>query len=244
MPLLVVLSVVIQAIFIVHAHKTGRRDWIWILLVIPVAGCIFYFFLEMLPEIRNSREGKRAVKTILKTIDPEMDLKRAAKELMISDNVQNKLNLAQECINQRLYEEAINLYQSSLTGIYKDDPKIMLSLAQTLFLNQEYTNTKETLDNLIQTNPDFKSQEGHLLYARTLESLNDIDNALEEYKVLVSYYSGYEAKCRYGLLLKKLGRLEESNQIFQAVLKLSETVPKPYRKAQKTWIDIAKQNLT
>jgi hypothetical protein len=244
MPLLIVLSVVIQAVFIIHAHKTGRRDWIWILLVVPVAGCIFYFFLEMLPEIRNSREGKRAVKTILKTIDPEMDLKRAAKELIISDNVQNKLNLATECINQHLYEEAINLYQSSLTGIYKDDPKIMLSLAQAFFLHQDYAKTKETLDNLIATNPDFKSQEGHLLYARTLDNLNDIDKAIDEYKVLITYYSGYEAKCRYGLLLKKLGRLEESNTVFQAILKLSETVPKPYHKAQKTWIDIAKQNLT
>lgn len=244
MPLLVVLSVVAQAFFIIHAHKTGRRDWIWILLVVPVAGCIFYFFLEMLPDIRNSREGKRAVKTILKTIDPEIDLKRAAKELMISDNVQNKLNLAQECLNQHLHEEAINLYQSSLKGIYKDDPKIMLSLAEALFLNQEFAKTKETLDNLIATNPDFKSQEGHLLYTRTLESLQDIDKALEEYKVLITYYSGYEAKCRYGLLLKKLGRLEESNQAFQDILKLSESVPKPYRKAQKAWIDIAKQNLT
>jgi hypothetical protein len=244
MPLLVILSVVAQAFFIIHAHKTGRRDWIWILLVVPVAGCIFYFFLEMLPEIRNSREGKRAVKNILKTLNPEMDLKQAAKELMISDNVQNKLNLAIECINQHLYEEAISLYQSSLTGIYKDDPKIMLSLAQAFFLHKDYIQTKETLDNLIKTNPDFKSQEGHLLYARTLESLNDIDKALEEYKVLISYYSGYEAKCRYGLLLKKLGRLEESNTVFQDILKLSETVPKPYRKAQKTWLDIAKQNLT
>ncbi len=243
MPLLVVLSVVAQAFFIIHAHKTGRRDWIWILLIIPVAGCIFYFFLEMLPEIRNSREGKKAVKTLLKTIDPEMDLKRAAKELMISDNVQNKLNLATECINQHLYEEAINLYQSSLKGIYQTDPKIMLSLAQAFFLNLDYAKTKETLDNLIATNPDFKSQEGHLLYARTLESLNDIDKAIDEYKVLINYYSGYEAKCRYALLLKKLGRLEESNTIFQEILKLSESVPKPYRKAQKAWIDIAKQNL-
>jgi hypothetical protein len=243
MPLLIGLSAIIQALFIIHAHRTGRRDWIWILLIVPIAGCVFYFFLEMLPDIRNSREGKKAVKTILKTIDPEMDLKRAAKELMISDNVQNKLNLATECINHHLYEEAINLYQSSLKGIYQTDPKIMFSLAQAFFLNLDYAKTKETLDNLIVTNPNFKSQEGHLLYARTLESLNDTDKAIDEYKVLITYYSGYEAKCRYGLLLKKLGRLEESNTIFQEILKLSESVPKPYRKAQKAWIDIVKQNL-
>ncbi|MEY3219669.1 MAG: hypothetical protein RIT27_1026 [Pseudomonadota bacterium] len=243
MPVLIVLSAVVQAFFIVHAHKTGRRDWIWILLVVPVAGCIFYFFLEMLPEIRNSRSGRNAVKAVLKTIDPEMDLKHAAKEAMISDNVQNKLNLATECVANKLYEEAINLYKSTLTGIYKTDPTIMLSLAQALFLNQNYSQAKTTLEALIQANPDFKSQEGHLLYARTLENLNETDNALKEYKVLATYYSGYEAKCRYALLLKKIGQTEQATALFQQILNLAESVPKPHRKTQKTWIDIAKQNI-
>lgn len=244
MPVLITLSVVIQAFFIVHAHKTGRRDWIWILLVVPVAGCVFYFFLEMLPDIRNSRSGRKAVKTVLKTIDPEINLKRAAKELLISDNVQNKLNLADECVARKLYDEAINLYKSSLTGIYKNDPKIMLSLAQAQFLDQDYNKARTTLEDLIRENPHFKSQEGHLLYARILENANETQLALEEYKTLATYYSGYEAKCRYGLLLKKIGQTEQATAIFQNILSLAESVPKPYRKAQKTWIDIAKQNLS
>ena len=243
MPLLT-LSLLIQIIFVVHAHKTGRRDWIWILLVIPVLGCAFYFFLEMLPEIRHSQGGRKAVKTILKTIDPKVELKRAAKALEISDNVQNKLNLADECVTQGLYEEAITLYRSCLTGIYLTDPKTMLSLANTLFLNNNFSEAKVTLDELIRANPDFKSQDGHLLYARTLEGLQQSDEALAEYKVLVSYYSGYEAKCRYALLLKKLGHNEQACFIFQEILKLAGNVSKPYRKVQKAWIDIAKDNLS
>lgn len=237
------LSLLIQAIFIVHAHKTGRRDWIWILLIIPVAGCVFYFFLEMLPEIRHSREGRKAFKAVLKTIDPKMDLKRAVKEVSISNNVQNKLNLADECVNHGLYEEAIELYQSCLTGIYKTDPKVMFSLAKALFLQQDYVKTKTTLDDLIKFNPDFKSQEGHLLYARTLEQLQQYDVAQAEYKVLSSYYSGYEAKCRYALLLKKLGYTEQAVVLFKEILNMADNMPKPYRKAQKTWIDIAKENI-
>lgn len=240
----ILLSVVIQAFFIIHAHKTGRRDWIWILLTIPVAGCIFYFFLEILPELRNSRTGRAAVKSVLKKIDPERDLKRLATELAISDNVQNKLNLAEECVKQSMYEEAVNLYRSCLTGIYKTDPKIMLSLAETLFLQQSYAQAKITLEQLIAANPEFKSQEGHLLYARCLTELGENEAALAEYNVLAEYFSGYEAKCRYALLQQKLGYTEQAQSIFKEMLKRAETMPPNFRKAQQTWIKIAQQQLS
>ncbi|MDD2816298.1 MAG: tetratricopeptide repeat protein [Thiotrichaceae bacterium] len=241
---LIMLSVIIQAIFIVHAHKTGRRDWIWILLVIPVAGCIFYFFLEVLPDMRNSRTGRKTVQNVLKTIDPERDLKRLAKELAISENTQNKLNLAEECIANGFYQEAINLYNSSLVGLYKTDPKIMLSLAQVLFLNQQYAEAKTTLERLIAENPDFKSQEGHLLYARTLEYLGENEAALAEYKTLAVYFSGYEAKCRYALLLQKLGYTEQAHAMFKEILARADTMPSNFRKVQQEWIKIAKQQLS
>ncbi len=241
---LIMLSVVIQAIFIVHAHKTGRRDWIWILLVIPVAGCIFYFFLEMLPDMRNSRTGRKAVHNVLKTIDPERDLKRLAKELAISDNTQNKLNLAEECVANGFHQEAIDLYRSALVGLYKTDPKIMLSLAQALFLNQQYAEAKTSLERLIAENPDFKSQDGHLLYARTLEYLGEHQPALAEYKTLAVYFSGYEAKCRYALLLQKLGYTEQAHAMFKEILTRADTMPSNFRKIQQEWITIAKQQLS
>lgn len=241
---LIVFSVIIQAMFIVHAHKTGRRDWIWILLVIPLAGCVFYFFLEMLPEMRNSRSGRKAVKNVLKTIDPEGDLKRLAKELAISDNTQNKLNLAEECVNNGFYSEAIDLYNSSLVGLYKTDPKIMLSLAQALFLNQQYAGTKAVLERLIAHHPDFKSQDGHLLFARTLEYLGENDAALAEFKTLAAYFSGYEAKCRYALLLQKLGYTEQARVVFKEILQRADTMPNNFRKAQQEWIGLAKQHVS
>jgi hypothetical protein len=241
---LIMLSVIIQAVFIVHAHKTGRRDWIWILLVIPVAGCLFYFFLEVLPDMRNSRTGRKAVNNVLKKIDPERDLKRLAKELTISENTQNKLNLAEECVANGFYQEAINLYNSALVGLYKTDPKIMLALAQALFLNQQYAEAKITLERLIAENPDFKSQEGHLLYTRTLEYLGENEAALAEYKTLTVYFSGYEAKCRYALLLQKLGYTEQAHVMFKEILARADTMPSNFRKVQQEWIKIAKQQLS
>ncbi|ALG68863.1 tetratricopeptide repeat protein [Beggiatoa leptomitoformis] len=244
MPAFLSLSVLCQIICVIHAHRTDRRDWIWIILIFSLVGCAFYFFLEMLPDLRNSRTGRRVVKDVLKAIDPTMTLKQRARALSISDNVQNKLNLADECIVHQSYPEAAELYRSCLTGIYKDDPKILLSLAQTLFFMGEFANTKQTLDRLIATNPDFKSQDGHLLYARALEQLGDTALAIDEYQVLASYYSGYEAKCRYGLLLKRLGRTEQARAIFAEIGTLASNLSKGQRKLQKEWIDIARENMS
>ncbi|OIO72489.1 MAG: hypothetical protein CO186_03685 [Zetaproteobacteria bacterium CG_4_9_14_3_um_filter_49_83] len=49
---LIVLSVLLQVAFIVHIAKTGRSTyWIWIVLMLPLAGSIAYFIVELLPEL-------------------------------------------------------------------------------------------------------------------------------------------------------------------------------------------------
>lgn len=244
MPALFILSLVIQIALIVHAIKTGRDQmWIWIILFFPLIGGLIYFFVELLPELRRSRASKVTATRVFKTIDPQRDLKRLAANLEMSDNVENRIKLAEECAAAELYKEAIDLYNKALTGVYQDDPNIMLGLATALFHQGDYAKTKETLTCLIEVNPDFKSQEGHLLFARTLEALQEDEAALKEYTTLAPYYSGYEAKCRYALLLKKLGHTEQAHELFNEIIIRAKQLPKNYRKVQKQWIDIASQQL-
>ncbi|OUD16170.1 hypothetical protein [Thioflexithrix psekupsensis] len=244
MPILIILSTLLQVFFIVHVIKTGReRYWIFIILLFPFLGSAAYFFIELLPEIRQGRAGREISKKILTAIDPQRDLKERVKQLHLSDNVHNKIELAQECRRFGLLDDAIKLYRDSLTGIYAHDPDIMLNLAQVLFLKEEYAQVKIELDALIQHNPDFKSQEGYLLYARTLEALKEDEAALAEYRVLNDYYSGYEARCRYALFLKKLGHTEHASQLFNDILQRAQSLPKDRRKIQQDWIDIAKQQI-
>lgn len=244
MPFLLALSLVIQVACIIHAIKTGRdRMWIWLILLFPGVGSAAYFFLEILPDLRQTRAGRAATVKVLKTIDPQRDLKRLAKELELTDNVENKVKLAEECVAHEMHAEAIRLYRSALTGIFENDPHILLRLAVALFGQGNYAETKVILERVIAENPDFKSQQGHLLFARTLEALHENDTALEEYAVLATYFSGYEAKCRYGLLLNKVGQTEKALKVFKEILTQAKNMPRNYRKAQSRWIDIAKQQL-
>lgn len=243
MPVAVVLTVLIQITLAVHAVRTGRGNWLFVILAFPLVGSAIYFFSEVLPDIQRGRTGRAAKETVLNTLDPTRKLKNSAKALKVSDNIDNRLQLADECVASGLYDDAIDYYQTALTGIYEHDPNIMLKLAQAYFFKSDFAHTQATLDALIAKNPDFKSQQGHLLYARSLEGLGEVDKALAEYATLTSYASGHEARCRYALLLKKQGQTEKARQLFQTILDRTEQIPHHLRKPHREWIDIARANL-
>ena len=95
----------------------------------------------------------------------------------------------------------------------------------------------------MQHNPEFKSADGHLLYARTLEAQDTLDQAEHEYAAAASGYPGAEAKVRYALLLKRRGKLDEAQRILKDLLDGARLGPAHYRKAQAAWLDRARREL-
>lgn len=237
-----VLAVVLGVVCAVHVLKTGRPIWwVFIFIFAPVIGSLIYFFVEILPELRSG--GAKMASGIARTIDPKHGMKRRANELALTNTLENKQRYAEECLRAEHYQEAAEIYQSCLTGIHKEDPKTMLGLATARFHLKLYQETKETLDRLIAANPQFKSPEGHLLYARTLEELGENDEAFEEYRVLAGYYPGIEAKCRYALLLKQVGRNDEARELLNEIVLSAKQFRHFYKGDDKRWISLARENL-
>ena len=244
MPILGVLLLVIQVLFAAHAVNTGRdRFWIYIIIFIPGIGCLVYFMTQVLPEIGQNRAVIRTRNSLIKSLDPQRELRRRREELEISDNIDNRLQLADECVEARLYEDAVSLYESCLRGIQENDPDIMLRIAQAHFSANEFQKAKDTLDSLKRLNPDYRSHDGHLLYARTLESLKLNQEAVREYEILANSYPGEEARVRFGLLLQSLGEHDRAREMFQQTLLRVKHAPKYYRQKEKHWTNIARTEL-
>lgn len=244
MPFLI-LSVLIQVAFVIHIVKTGRdTKWIWIVLMLPMAGAIAYLILEVLPDASNSKGGRQAQRKVQSVINPNRDLNQAAKELGMSDNVENNMRLAQECYKKGLYEESKTLYEKCLTGIHKDDPALMFGLAQACFELAEYQQVKNILDEVIQANPDYKNQDAHFLYARTLENLNDTDGAKHEYEVLHEYYAGPQASFYYGKFLKSQNETEKAKAVFEDIMAIVERSNNHYKSTHKAIIKQVKSELS
>jgi hypothetical protein len=244
MPFAAVLTILIQVAFAVHVVRTGRNFiWLWVIIFVPLVGCLVYFFAEILPELGRSRTVARARNHLINTVDPQRELRRRRELLEATGTVENRVALAEECVEARMYDEAITLYRESLAGIHSTDPNIMEKLARAQFEKGAAAEAKQTLDDLIRENPDYKSTEGHLLYARTLEALGEIDAASKEYEILLGSYPGEEARVRYAQLLTRKGNKARAAELFKETLIRAKRAPKYYRDKEREWIRTAEGEL-
>jgi len=244
MPVLLVLQIAIQVGLAVHAVKTGRETfWIYIILI-PIVGPAIYIMTQVLPDLGSNRNVRRAGKQLGQAINPLGEVRHARDMLELADNIENRLNLADACVEAKLFDEAEGLYRSCLNGAYEDDPELMLKLAQVRFAQGEPEDCRHILERLITKQPEFRSVDGHLLYARSLQELGEIDRAIHEYESLFEAFPGEEARIRYALLLKEQGEITKSVQLFRQTLLRTKRSPGYYRQTQKYWIKIAKDNLS
>ncbi len=245
MYLIPILSILIQACLIVHVIKTGRNMmWIWAIALLPLVGSIAYAAVEILPDIAGGRTARRAKTGVQRMIDPDRDLRRASAEVEVSGNVDARRRLAEELFDRGQYDSAIDVYQSGLKGIFEHDPTLLLGLARAQFGQREFAAAQATLERLQQHNPEFKSVDAQLLYARALEELNSLDAAEAAYAALAPGYPGAEARLRYGLLLKRRGKLPEAQSVLKEILDGARLGPPHYRKAQAQWLDRARRELS
>lgn len=234
------LIVIIQLTFAYHAFKTGREQkWLWIIMFVPVAGCLAYYFLEVFPGSREERKVRESIRDIVKSMNPDGELKRRAEELSATDSVENKSKLADECLNKGMFDEAVTLYLSSLTAQYVNDPKLLLGLARAYFYNGKFADSKTILEKLTRSSPDYHRSDVALLLARAFEGLGNHEQANTLYQALIPKYVGYEAKCRYAEFLQRTGKPAQANELFDEILQLS-TRSKGAITGQEEWINRAR----
>jgi hypothetical protein len=239
-----IISIIVQIVLIVHCIRTGR-NWLWVtvLLFLPGIGSIAYVLVEIVPGLLSSRGTKRAVRNVSRALDPGQDLRRYEDEARLSGDVASRQRYAEELIRHHRAPEAVGIFTQALSGLYEHDPNLMLGLARAQFANGAFADARATLDALMLHNPDFRSPDGHLLYARALEGEGNREKALQEYAAVANYYAGAEAPLRYAQMLRTSGRTEESRRVLRDLLEHARLAPRHYRKMQQQWLSDAEREL-
>jgi len=233
-----------QVLLLVHCLRTGRNIlWVWVLLLAPGVGGAAYVLVEILPELSSSRGARRAARGVRRALDPGQDLRRLEAEARRSGDVASNQRYAEELVRQGRSAEAVDIYAQALRGLYEFDPNLLLGKARAQFAGGDGAGARSTLDTLIAHNPDFKSPDGHLLYARALEAEGNHAKALEEYKTLSGYYAGAEASLRYAQALARGGAPAAARQTLQNLLEHARLAPRHYQKAQQEWLSAARREL-
>ena len=238
------LHLIIAVGLAVHAMKTGRSQWwLFILLLVPLIGSIAYVVIELIPAMFKSQGAKKVATEIGAVLDPDKEWRERVQQAELVDSVDAKRALAEECEKKGLWADAIRLYEAAATGIFADDPAVLIGLARAQLGGGDAAAALATLDKLEEFQPRPRNQEAHLLHARALEALGRTDDALAEYEDVSRYYAGFEAKARYGLLLLKQGRVNQAREMFMEVVRASSARPVAIAPGDKEWIRIAKANL-
>lgn len=234
----------IQLGLIVHVLKTGRnRYWIMLLIFMPLIGGLAYLVIEMIPEFFASISGQRTLRKVKKTLNPGAGLKHYSAAWQQSQNVDNGRRYAQALLDAGSTGEAKEVVNQALKGLFVTEPTLLQLKAQIQFEQQQAEEAVKTLEILQQHNPDFRSSEAHLLYARSLEDNGQIDQAVREYSAVSGYFPGVEARYRLALCLRKANNGAASHHELESILNDAKLAPGHFRKSQKPWLDAVKREL-
>jgi hypothetical protein len=235
-------ALVLQVVLIIHCVRTGRNTvWIWVLALLSLPGALAYIAVEIIPGLWRSPTTGRALRGARRALDPGQQLRSYELAAQRTGDVASRQRFAEELVRQGQAAQAVAIYGQTLTGLYEHDPNLLLGLAQAQFAAGHPAAARETLDRLIANNPNFKSPEGHLLYARALEGEGNLPKALEEYAAVAGYFAGAEAPLRHALLQAKLGQHVAARQTLSALLEHARLAPRHYRQAQEPWLTAARR---
>jgi len=227
-----------------HAVKTGRTSpWLWILIIAPGIGAGIYLLTQVLPEFFGGYSGRKLTRKVADTINPTRQRKRIEQDLKRADTLENRRQLAEECLRLGDYEYAEMLFSDGMKGVYADDPVLLYGLAQAQVELEKGTQALETLDKHDQSDSQHRTVETALLRARALELCERWDEALAAYEDVADRVPGEEGRLRTAKLLVQLERKDAASERLTGLLERAELQPKYYRREQAQWLTEAKQLL-
>src|SRR5690349_4434434 len=119
------IPVALQAICVIHCMRKGNQNkWIWIIVFLPGIGSLAYIFSEMITgrEIDSVKSGVGSV------FNPGGSIRKLEDQLRFSDTFHNRVALADGYLAAGHTEDAIALYEQSLTGVITENEHVLKQL--------------------------------------------------------------------------------------------------------------------
>jgi len=176
------------------------------------------------------------VRGLRETLNPGRELREAQAAFEHSATMANRVRVADALHGAGRHGDAIAAYREALRGVHADDPDLQVKLARALLDNDEAPAARELLESLIVRRPDFKSPEGHLIYARAVAASGDKARAREEFEALIGYFAGIEPRARFVEILSGWGEHEAAARLVEESLRHIKHMPAGSRRLNEEWI--------
>jgi hypothetical protein len=233
------ISLILQAICAIHCIRKGNQQkWIWMIVFLPIVGCIAYIYTEII----GNKSSPFRVHSNKKSFSFGNGIKKLEENLKFSDTFNNRIALADAYLQNNQTDKAILLYEDSLKGSFASNEYVCMQLIlayNELGRYQDIVNIAPKVYN----QPQFARTKAHTIYAIALGNLNQAEAAEKEFKLLNGKFSNYESRYHYGLFLLQQQRRDEAQKIWQQIISETEHMNYSERRNISQWISLTKAEL-
>jgi hypothetical protein len=235
----------IDLAFAWHIIRSGRSPlWIAAVGFLGPIGWIAYTIFALVPDMLGSNSARRFADNVSNAADPGRGYREKKRQVEQVGSVDAKRALAEECVKRGLFADAVALYESAMQGpLGGADPVLLKGLARAKLLSGDGGAAEALFAQLKQVDPAAVDADVELDLARSLEAQGKNDAAIRQYETVAARYPGEEARCRFALLLEKVGQNDRAQELFREITKSVQSAPRYYRSRQSEWLRIAKQHL-
>lgn len=229
----------LELICVWHCLKKGnQQNWLWIIIFIPLIGCIIYFFSEIV----GSNDVSNLGSGVVNVIDPGRSIRKLEAQLKFADTHQNKVALADAYLQKGETEKAIQLYEASLTGVFSENEYVLMKLI-IAYAKVGANDKIIPLAKKVYHSPQFAKSSAHIAYAKGLAQTGNPQQAEKEFERMKSKFADYEPRYYYGEFLLEQGRSEEAVTVFTEMVEEKKHLGSRERRLYNLWINKAREEL-
>lgn len=230
---------ILQAICVIHCLRKGNTgNWIWLIVFLPLIGCIAYIYTEMFS--RNQMSQVQA--GVGQVFNPSGKIKKLIEQLRFTDTFQNRIALADAYLDAGQFDNAIQWYEDSLTGNFVDNEHANMQLIKAYFMKKDFLSVIR-IGQKIKHLAQFARSKAHVYFAIALGFMGDPVEAEKEFQLLNSRFSNYECRYHYALFLQRQGRTDEGKKLLNVLVSEWSHIDNSAKKEARNWVQMAREEL-
>ena len=233
------ISIILQVICVIHCLRKGNESrWIWLIVFLPYIGCVAYLFTEIINRNRL-QDIQSGAGTLL---NPGGNVRKLEKQLAFSDTFHNRIALADAYLAKGRNQDAIRLYETSLTGVFDENEHVIQQLIIAYAKVERYAEILPLAKRICNL-PQFMRSPAHMQYAIALEKTGQKELAEKEFQKMHSRYAHFGTRYHYGLFLIRDQRPAEARRVMNEIIEESGHLSAREKRYYREWFLKTKERL-
>ena len=220
---------ILQLFCLYHCYSNrAEQKWYWLVIFFPFFGSLIYLYHAFY----SRRNLDQLTEGVQQVFNSNYKIDRLERELAFSDTVRNKTLLGDEHVAAGNYERAIELYKSSLNGIYQNDPAVLRKLVRVCYLHEDYAASIEYGEHL-EGKSTFRNATERIALAWSYYYTGRHDEAERIFRDMDARFTNYEHRLGYARFLDLLRRDEQSRNLLEELLDELESMNRQERRFKR-----------